>query len=279
MASIIIVIMNAVFAWYMMNRIVQKREGNCWSLYVVFIFASIVSALFTQYATDGEMMTLAISAGCTVCEFAMLFIVGYWAVDDMWIQYARVLEVSNVKTIITIILTGFRKSVLRTTFTGLDASYEEALQFFVAYIIAIIVSEILLHCKLYGRIPYVIWKWFFIANYSLVILNMLRIVFWGKGLYETNVLTFAYFSGVIPPFVGIAVLSIYLIRILKNEVIELEKYYDKEYQRYQTEAKQYEKIRELRHDLANHLQVISVMEPQDKEKYFDELMEQLNGEY
>lgn len=279
MESIIVVLVSTIYSFYVMCRVVQKKDGNTLMLYLTFPLVYSTTIAISQFTGDGEMLTVSASIGCTVCEFLMVSIVGYWAVDDMWIQYARVLEAFNVKTLISISVMGIKKSLLRTTMTGNGTTHEDVLLSFFVLIIAIIVSEILLKYNLYGRIPYVIWKWFLIVNYSLVVINVIRLVISGRGVFETNNMGLIYITGIIPVLAGICIFVMNLIFLLKNEVRELEKYYGREYEKYQSRARQYEEIRTLRHDLANHLQVLSTLNEEEKNCYLDELMMRIGDNY
>lgn len=279
MAPILIVLINVCYVAYVIIRVVNKREGNHIFLYVPYLFLNAITSSITQFSVDGEMLTVASSIGCTVLEILMLYLVGYWAVDDMWSQYARVLESINVKNIVSIIIVGLKKTLLRTTFTGKDASYEDVIQRLFVFAIAILISEILLKLNLYGRIPSVIWKWLFISSFTVVTVNAIKIIFTGQGIYEQNQVIFIYLCGIIPALFGIGAFIANLILLLKNEVRQLEKYYSREYEKYCNRARQYETVRELRHDLANHLQVMSMLNDDKKQEYLNELMEMLNGNY
>lgn len=276
MAVALLLLMHCLYGWYCVYRIVQKRKGSHITLYLGYCSITMLSTFFTLFRSENELMNLSFYAGCIVIELVGLFIVGYWAIDDMWKQYARILEINFVKIIVIGLVVGVKKSVYRTTFSGIEISYNDVWQYALSFLIIFVISEILLKYRLFGRIPSVFWKYFFIANYVIVAFNMLKIIFGGSDLYDKNVFVDAYIMAIVPVVTGSVYMIISMLRVLKNEISELEKYYDSQYRKYDNEAKQNEMIRELRHDLANHLQAISMMDEETKHKYLDELMEKYN---
>lgn len=246
----------------------------------------MLSQFLLNIAPAESTLSLASESAAFAAEVGGILVLAWGSTESVWIGYAKVMECSLILNITRTVCEGGMSGLLHYSPSVAEinsfANYGNIVSQVIVYSITILMMQLCLHWKLIGRISCRIWEMVIIISMSILIVDIVLKIFGVNGMEAANHFIVTYLECVIPALSASIFFLSWSFTGKKRENRRLEEILEKQYAYYQNLRDYQLQIRELRHDLLNHIETLRcVKENQtdmDKEsltRYMKQLFDRL----
>lgn len=254
----------AVFLLFRFTEINKKDSYVFFISGLLYSISSYINQLNTEMSVDVEM-------GALLSELVSLFLISTVVEGSVWRVYGKIMEAGIVRTALFFIVGDGRDGMLHKISVANGNILLHAVIVYGVTILSGLIVEGLLRIKLIGKIPYKIWKWMTTLAFSLMGINIFVQLLSGMTFFTGGLFTF-YLGGLLPLIISVVYALILNIQRQREINARLEKLINKKYEYYDDMNRLYGSIRELRHDIANHIQVLESLEGDKKREYLENIL-------
>lgn len=256
-----------LYVVYLLFRFTSLRTKECYVFFIAGLLYGI-SHYINQLNTE---MNLDVEIGALFSEVVSIFLISTVVQDSVWKTYGKLMEASLIRTLLFFLIGDTQDGFLHKVSVANGNIVLHAVIVFGVYILSGLIAEGLIRLKIIGKLPYKIWKWMAILSFTIMGVNIFVQILSGMTFFDGGLLTF-YVGGFMPLIISTVYALALNIKRQREVNRRLKVLLNRQYEHYEDMNKLYGSMRELRHDIANHLQVLEAMEDEGRREYLESIL-------